>query len=342
MNPRKLVEKTLRFEMPERIPRQKWILPWAEKTYPAEVKKLAADFPDDIVEAPVLYKKQPHISGDKYSPGEYTDEWGCRFTNIHGGVIGIVQEPLIGSWDDLDKLRAPVEMLSLDTDAVNGFCRNTDKFVIQGTFVRPFERFQFLRTMEQALIDLLTEPPEMFDLLRIIHEHYCRELEIWARTEIDALYLMDDWGAQDGLIASPDLFRRHFKPMYMDYAAIAAQNGKFLFMHSDGNIQDIMPDLVEIGIDALNSQLFCMNLKSLGDRFRGKITFWGEIDRQDTLALGSAADCEKAVQEVYENLYTDGGVIAQCEFGPGAKPENIFAVYRAWEKINHRSAGAHG
>ena len=64
-----------------------------------------------------------------------------------------------------------------------------------------------------------------------------------------------------------------------------------------------------------------MGLNDLGERFRGKLTFWGEIDRQHLLPRGSRRDIELAVRDVYENLYQDGGIIAQCEFGPGAKPE---------------------
>ena len=63
-------------------------------------------------------------------------------------------------------------------------------------------------------------------------------------------------------------------------------------MHSDGNITEIIPDLIEIGIDALNSQLFCMDIEELGKKFRGKITFWGEIDRQNILPNGNRKDIE--------------------------------------------------
>ena len=108
---------------------------------------------------------------------------------------------------------------------------------------------------------------------------------------------------------------------------------KFVFMHSDGNITSIYPDLIEIGIDAVNSQLFCMDIEELGKKFAGKITFWGEIDRQQLLPHGSLEDIRQAVAEIHENLYAGGGVIAQCEFGPAARPENVFEVFAAWDAI---------
>ena len=334
MSSKRLVEKTLSFDSPDRIPRQTWILPWAEANYPDEVETLRSAYPDDIIFAPALYKTSPKTIGDKYAVGEYVDEWGCRFSNVHGGVIGVVRQPLLDDWDDLDRLQPPAETLSVDSDAVNAFCRSRDAFVLSAfPGQRPFERFQFIRTMERALIDLVTEPPGLPELLNLIHAHYCKEVEAWARTEVDGIMLMDDWGTQQGLIVSPDIFRRFFKPMYRDYADIAKRFGKSLFMHSDGNIAEILPDLIEVGVDALNSQLFCMDIESLGERFRGKITFWGEIDRQTILPRGSRQDIARAVHKVHDNLYCDGGVIAQCEFGLGARPENVLAVFETWDSI---------
>ena len=106
-------------------------------------------------------------------------------------------------------------------------------------------------------------------------------------------------------------------------------------MHSDGNILRIIPRLIDLGLDAVNSQLFCMGVENLAP-YRGKITFWGEIDRQHLLPEGSEADIDRAVAQVYRTLWQDGGCIAQCEFGPGAKPENVYRVYRAWEQVRNR------
>jgi len=334
MNSRSLVQKTLTFDKPERIPRHKGILPWAEEHYPEFVRRLHDVFPDDIVLAPALYTKPIETQGDRYKKGTYIDEWGCIFSNPLDGVIGIVQTPLAADWQDLDKFKPPVSTLSLDREAVNAFCRETDKFVLMGSYVRPFERFQFIRTMEQAFIDLVEKPPELFELLDRIHRHYLKEVELWAATEVDAISLMDDWGTQQGLIVSPDVFRQIFLPMYKDYAAIARHHGKYLFMHSDGFIMDIMPDLINAGVDALNAQIFCMGVKELGDMYRGKITFWGEIDRQNLLPRGTHQDIQRAVHEVWRALYRDGGVIGQCEFGLEAKPENVFTVYETWDELS--------
>jgi uroporphyrinogen-III decarboxylase len=124
-----------------------------------------------------------------------------------------------------------------------------------------------------------------------------------------------------------------FKPLYQDYVAIARRRGKYVFMHSDGWIRDIIPDLVEIGVDALNAQLFCMDIEELGREFKGKMTFWGEIDRQYLLPYATPEEIRAAVRKIKDYLYQDGGIIAQCEFSVGAKPENVAAVFLAWEEL---------
>jgi uroporphyrinogen decarboxylase len=135
------------------------------------------------------------------------------------------------------------------------------------------------------------------------------------------------------MMVPPEYFRKYFKHLYREYADIAHHYKKFVFMHSDGNIEEIIPDLIEVGIDALNSQLFCMDIEDLGRKYSGKISFWGEIDRQNILPNGNKDAIKQAVNRVYRNLYSNGGVIGQVEFGPAAKPENLFYVFEAWNNI---------
>ncbi len=332
MRRRDLVRSALEFASPPRVPRQAWVLPWAEEQHPEEVLRLRTEFPDDIVTAPALYLNPPPTVGSRYQKGVYIDEWGCRFENVHGGVLGLVTNPRIGDWRDLEGFETPACTLAVDRGAVDAFCAATDQFVLAGTLVRPFERLCFLRTMEQALVDVLARPPEFMELFERLHYHYLAEVEAWAATDIDAIVLMDDWGGQDRMLVSPAIWRELYKPIYRQYCDAARRAGKFVFMHSDGWILDILPDLIDVGVSALNSQIACMGPAAMGQH-RGQITFWGEIDRQAVLSLGSLEDVRRAVGEVREHLYANGGVIAQCEFGPGAIPENVFEVFRCWNAL---------
>ena len=329
---RTLIRKTLEFDAPARIPRDIWTLPWASIHYPEQLAELFRRYPSDMAGCYVTGYTSP-IQGDPYELGIYIDEWGSIFHNKQRGVIGEVKEAAIATWEDLPKLRIPYERLEFDIDAANAFCRSSNKFVTAGCCPRPFERLQFLRTSPQLYIDLAEEPPELFELLHTLHEFFLKELDRWAKTEVDALTFMDDWGAQRRLLISPKTWRRIFKPLYKDYIDLAHAHGKKIFMHSDGYIQDIIPDLVELGLDAVNSQLFIMDIEEIGRQFGGKLTFWGEMDRQYLLPFGTPADVEAGVRRVYQNLYRNGGCIAQCEFSAGSKPENVIKVYETWESL---------
>lgn len=297
-------------------------------------KKIRTEFEEDIVSAPVSLKSPTVTKGDPYKVGEYIDDWGCRFSNIHEGIFGEVKEALVRDeeWADVDNIHIPVEWLDFDMDEVNAFCRNTDKFVLSGHCPRPFEQLQFIRTTQELYMDLMDPSENMLAFMKKMHAFYCDLMEKWAKTEIDGIYFMDDWGSQQSLLINPKLWDEYFRPMYKDFIEIAKRYGKKTFMHSDGYTLDIYPRMIELGLDAFNTQIFCMGLDKL-EQFKGKITFWGEIDRQHLLPEGTTQDIEKAVKEVYSRLWCDGGCIAQCEFGAGAKPENVYAVYQTWASL---------
>lgn len=331
MKPREIMKRTLEFDGPERIPRQMWLLPYATNTHPGDVERIQHNFPDDIVNAPAEYAEPLRTVGDQFEIGTYVDEWGCIFENRQRGIIGEVKEPLLADWSDVDRVRPPREALTFNRDIVNAFCSVSDRFVMGSCCPRPFERLQFIRSTANMFYDIMDRPAEFDTLLSRVHSFYMEELEMWAKTDVDGLMFMDDWGAQNSLLISPAMWRDIFKPLYRDYIELTHDHGKYCFMHSDGYIIDILPDLIELGLDAVNSQLFCMGVPELGARFRGKITFWGEIDRQHILPHATVPEVRDAVISVRDALYENGGVIAQCEFGPGAKPENVYAVFETWD-----------
>jgi uroporphyrinogen-III decarboxylase len=215
---------------------------------------------------------------------------------------------------------------------VNRQCAATDKFVFAESCPRPVEQLQFIRGTEDFYMDLLDPPPALHAFLKEMHTFYCDVLSAWAKTGVDAIRFMDDWGSQKSLLISPSLWRELFKPMYRDYVQIAHGAGKKIFMHSDGYILDIYPDLIELGVDALNSQIFCMGIENLAP-FAGQITFWGEIDRQYLLCRGTTDEVAAAVRKVHRHLWRNGGCFAQTEFGGAVKPENVRTVFATWDGI---------
>jgi uroporphyrinogen decarboxylase len=106
--------------------------------------------------------------------------------------------------------------------------------------------------------------------------------------------------------------------------------GKYVFFHSDGCITDIYSDLIDMGVDAINSQIWCMGVEKMAERFAGKITFWGEISRQDTIPNGSPDDIAAAAEKMKKYLHKNGGLIGQSEVGKDVPLENICAVLDCW------------
>lgn len=245
------------------------------------------------------------------------------------GISGVLQESVCsdpGSW------KLPWELLDeADLSEVNRCCAESNLFINARTKVRPFEQMQFLRGTENLLIDLGYGTKEVKRLRDMLHGFFVKEMRMWAATDVDGVTFMDDWGTQTSLLISPELWRSFFKPLYREYCEIIHGGGKFAFYHSDGFIEPIIGDLIDVGIDALNSQLFCMNIERIAEHFRGKVTFWGEIDRQRILPFGTKAEVAGAVRRVRAALDTgSGGVIAQCSWGLKDPKENIETVFREW------------
>jgi uroporphyrinogen decarboxylase len=335
--PREIVRRALTFDHPERLPRDLWLLPWAEIHYPQEVAALVKRYPPDFTRPPDVYRPSAVRRGDPYAAGEFVDEWGCTFLNIQAGIIGEVRRPLLTDPADWESVMPPTDTLPEDKsgayETIRQFCESSDRFVMAPCCPRPWERYQFLRGSADALTDLLLAPDEVRRLLQTIHEFYLRELDFWMKSEVDGFSISDDWGTQRQLFIDLGLWRELFRPLYRDYCELARAHGKFVFMHSDGWITDIIEDLIAIGVDALNSQLFCMDLDELSRRFKGRITFWGEIDRQHVLPSPDPESGREAVRRVASRLYhSAGGIIAQLELGLGANPATALAAYEEWER----------
>ena len=332
MDSRERVRRALRFQHPDRAPRNLWHLPGIPMFRQAELDEVLARFPGDLAGPDFDYGPSTRAKGTPNVVGTYVDAWGSAWTVAEPGVVGEVKKPPLADWSALAHFTPPFELLQgADFSRVNRSCAETDCFVLAGTMVRPFERMQFLRGSENLFIDLAYGTAEIMRLREMIHDFEVRELRMWAKSDVDGISFMDDWGTQKALLISPQLWRELFKPLYAEYCRIIHDGGKFVFFHSDGHITDIIPDLIEIGVDALNSQLFCQDIEEIGRRFKGQITCWGEIDRQNILPFGTVEDVRQAVRRVRRALDDGrGGVIAQCEWGIGVRKENIIAVFEAW------------
>jgi hypothetical protein len=77
--PREIVKGALRFETPPRLPRDLWVLPWADEHIPQAVAELRRRWPSDIGGPASVYRPSPRVRGNQYAVGTHVDEWGCVF-----------------------------------------------------------------------------------------------------------------------------------------------------------------------------------------------------------------------------------------------------------------------
>lgn len=367
MTSRERVRRTLTFESPDRAPRDLWMLGTVPVWFGDELADVLGRYPTDFARAPLTYRKQPEPSAGKStemreveenplyatSPGgprqptptftgRYVDEWGCEWEVLEPGVVGEVVGPRLPDWSEFSDFQPPYELLEeIDLSPSYPFYEETDRFVLCSSTVEPFQRLLFLRGFENTMVDLGYEEPNMLALLDMLHDFHMRQLDILAPVAADAIMFKDDWGSQTSLLISPRQWRKLFKPLYADYVSKIHEAGKYAFFHSDGHISAIYPDLIEIGVDAVNSQLFCMDIEELGCRHKGEITFWGEIDRQQALPFGTPDDVREAVYRVRQALDDGrGGLVAQCEWANDTPAENIEAVFEAWAEPLEQVANA--
>jgi len=330
MNSRELVYATLDFQNPEQIPLDYWLLPAVRLGREQAVDALLARYPLDFYRAPYadpLY--HPHT----YTHGSYVDAWGCEWLVLQDGMIGEVKYSPLADYANMAGYHWPVDRLNEGfAETAPSIASHREQFVLGG-WVRPWEQMQFLRGPENLYADLADEEcEEVYQLRDQVFAFFRTYLERWLRFDVDAIVFGDDWGSQRSLLISPATWRAFFKPKYQELFDLVHNAGKRVFFHSDGYILDIYPDLIAMGVSALNSQVWCMGLEAL-QPFAGKITFWGELDRQQMLPYGTPDTLHHAAQQMARTFWRNGGLIGEAEADHLAPLPNIEAALSVWGKV---------
>ena len=206
-----------------------------------------------------------------------------------------------------------------------------EEYYARGGWITFFEQMQQLRGMENLLMDLAELSPEVVRLRDDMLAFNLRWLDTWLGYEYDGIHFADDWGDQKHLLISPTLWREFFKPAYKAMFEKVTAAGMDVHFHSDGNIIDIIPDLIEIGVRVLNCQANVIGLDVLKKKFAGALCFRTDLDREKIVPFGTTAEVKQHVVDVFNHLGTPkGGIIACGEIGPDTPLENIRAMYEAF------------
>lgn len=218
-------------------------------------------------------------------------------------------------------------------ETVKNLKENTDAYVLVTIWGSHFEKANFARGIENFLADMAADPEYAQSLLDfIIHKNLVMLENIVNIAGIDGILLGSDWGSQRDLLMSPAVWRRMIRPGEEKEYKIIRDAGLDVWIHSCGDIRKIMPDLYEMGIDALNPvQPECMDIYELKDRYGDRITFWGGISTQRTLPYGTPEDVRREALEISRYMGRNGGYILapSQEIQADVPYENLCALIEA-------------
>ena len=275
---------------------------------------------------------------------EYTCEWGIgwRWIDIpNGRYTEISRRPLadessLGSFSCPD----PTEDWRYDS-ARELLSKHGDTHAIVGgmpcTF---FEAAWYLRGYEAFLTDMMINKDFAHELLDKLYDFQVVTGTILAKLGVDILWLGDDFGTQNSLILSPEIWREFFKPRYgkLIQAFRDINPDVKIAYHSDGNIEKLLPEYIEVGVDILNAvQPKSMDPAHLKRRFGDNLTFWGTVDIQEIMPFGTPEDVFNEVKLRIETVGPNGGLIIgpSHNIQPDVPLENTLAFYEAVKKYGN-------
>lgn len=208
-----------------------------------------------------------------------------------------------------------------------------DYFLVTGFGMGIFERSWSLRGFENVLMDCVVEPLFYQELVEMIADFQIKVIEKLVELPVDGIMFSDDWGYQRGVIIGPDRWRKFIKPHLAKMYSLVHESGKYVLSHCCGNIIDIIPDLIEIGLDVLQSvQPEAMNPYYLKKEFGKYLTFWGGLGSQSIIPFGKPDEIKREVFRLCNEMGRGGGYILGLSkpLLPETPVENAAAVIEAF------------
>lgn len=254
-----------------------------------------------------------------YIAGEHTDAWGCVWSNVKTGMEAIVTKHPVATRESVHHLKAPEK----DIGFPHGFM---------------YLRLADLRGFEELMIDFAEEAPELQMLIDIVLEYNMRQAALRLKSvsgKPEIIYFGDDLGMQNGLAIHPDQWRKYLKPCYAEIYKLFRDAGQYVYMHTDGHILEIIPDLIECGVDIINPQVRANGIDNLVRVCKGKVFIELDLDRQ-LFPFGSPKDIDDHIREAVVKLGSRaGGLWLRAEISDDIPLENVEAIIIALEKYRN-------
>jgi hypothetical protein len=317
--------KAMTYDYPEKLPIQLGILPAAWIRHGKEMVRLVRDYPDLFPEDRI-----PDLNNidmpESYRLGTFTDEWGCVWSNLEEGMEAIVTGHPIPEREDILSLKIP---------------ENRDGRLPHGFM---YLRLLDLRGFEEAMVDFAEECDELQILIDKVLEYNCIQIEAAMKSPTagmitnngKVMIFGDDLGMQNGLAIGAEKWRKYLKPCYKKMYDMVHVAGKYVWMHTDGMIFEIMPDLQECGVNMINPQFRANGLDNLVRVCKGKIPIELDLDRQ-RFPFATPSQLDDHVRECVEALYLpQGGLGLRIELGYEVPLENAAALLDAARKYREK------
>ena len=262
--------------------------------------------------------------------GSQRDCLGCcwQMGSTHHLVDWPLKEPALGDFrlPDLEPYFAeylrPKWPQQLD--------ESRDLFRFVGHTYGLFERAWSLRGFENFLIDLAINESFAEELLEHITEWFLQSVDLMAAAPVDAVSLTDDHAGQRGMLMGAERWRRLFKPRWKRIFERVHHYGFYIVLHMCGDTSEIVPDLIEIGLDCMEScQPECMDVFELKRQYGRDIRMWGGLGAQSVLPFGTPDAVREETRRLKRELGRNGGfILAPAKpFGEEVPIENIAAYF---------------
>jgi uroporphyrinogen decarboxylase len=316
-----LVEQAIGFRNPERVPVVFWNRDQGE---------------GDIM----LYHLALGAKGDG-TPNTWNwseNEWGYRLESGGDGTMGYPTAPLYPELPAPEAIRVPPLREAERMSAVPTFQETSaDRYRLASLDLSGFTVYTLLRGFENAMEDLIADPDGFAALMDAIMDFECDLMRMAARHGFHGIHFADDWGTQSGLMVSPAMWRRLFKPRFARQFAVAHELGLHTWYHCCGNFLPIMDDFHEIGADVLNiSQPNVVDIAAVGRSLRGRQCFMMPISYQTVSIHGTTEEIHAEARRLHDLLGTPaGGFIGYVEeYGVmGMSAQNYKACGEAFRRL---------
>jgi uroporphyrinogen decarboxylase len=164
-----------------------------------------------------------------------------------------------------------------------------------------YERAWSLRGIENLLMDFMMYPEFVHELFQSIADYNIKQIEKALTYDIDAVYFGDDWGQQNGLIMGAEMWHEFIFPQLKRMYKAVRDAGKYVMIHSCGDVDELFPSLIEAGVNCFNPfQPEVMDVGSLMQEYRGRLSFHGGLSMQKTLPFGTPEEVRKESEKLIE------------------------------------------